>query len=383
MVGTVFFHAQKLVGMAPEAADVTFIGPGTGTVPETSALRSFKRTGEQPKLVVVRRGNATAVFGLGGDSQSIRTHGLYVPVEPDTIRGDQQLVERLKRSDRVHLCRNAACTEEGGEHFLEYGVVCKFNPERFQSAQAHQGAVDAGRTLWSWLQPPKVGMGVNRLVNKVKEYASESEAEDSMPCAAGRIRWNGTNGIECLAPSRCTAPGSLFHPILHEDVPEGLHEVGLCPKHSNHYMSQRAPMKCCVINCQHEGTKLRSSVRWCVEHCCRESRPTSTSRRSRSRSRARRTEDEGHTEAEEGDDGYEEDEDNGPPTAQTLLREAVDAGLPPSRTRKRPPSRSPGHTPKAGIHRSLAKIGMLDSPGTDLGSWRSSWRGMPWDEMRE
>lgn len=53
---------------------------------------------------------------------------------------------------------------------------------------------------------------------------------------------------------------------------------------------------------------------------------------------------------------------------QTLLREAVDAGLPPSRTRKRPPPRFPGHTPKAGIHRSLANIDMLDSPGTDLGS---------------
>ena len=57
-----------------------------------------------------------------------------------------------------------------------------------------------------------------------------------------------------------------------------------------------------------------------------------------------------------------------PPTAQTLLREAVDAGLPPPRTRKRPPPRFPGHTPKAGIHRSLAKIDMLDSPGTDLSS---------------
>lgn len=149
-VGTVFF----LVGLAPEAADVEFVGPGTGAVPETSALRGFKRVGDQTKLIVVRRGNATAVFGVGSDSQSIRTHGFYVPVEPDTIRGDQQLVDRLKHADRVHPCRNVACTEEGGEHFLEYGVVRKFNPERFQSAQAHRGAVDAGRTIWTWLQRP-------------------------------------------------------------------------------------------------------------------------------------------------------------------------------------------------------------------------------------
>ena len=64
-VGTVFFHAQKLVGLAPEAADVEFVGPGTGAVPETSALRGFKRVGDQTKLIVVRRGNATAVFWSG------------------------------------------------------------------------------------------------------------------------------------------------------------------------------------------------------------------------------------------------------------------------------------------------------------------------------
>lgn len=127
-------------------------------------------------------------------------------------------------------------------------------------------------------------------------------------------------------------------------------------------------MKFCVIGCFHEGTKLRSSVRWCVEHCPCDARPPSTSRRSRSRSRAR-VPDEGHqTAAEEVEDGYEDDEDNGTTMAQTLLREAADAGIPQARTRKRPPSRSPGHTPKAGINKHLAKIGMLDSPGVDVGS---------------
>lgn len=271
-VGTIFFHAQRLVGLAPEAADVDFVGPGTGAVPETASLRGFKRSGDQAKLIVVRRGTATAVFGLGSESQSIRTHGLYVPVEPDTVRGDQSLVERLKNADRVHLCRNIACTEEGGEHFVEYGIVKKFNPERFQSAQAHKGALDAGKTVWAWLKPD-VGAGVTRLVGKVKEYASESEAEDTVPCIAGSIRWNGQNGVECLAPSRCTAAGSVFHQVLHEDVPEGMQEVGLCPKHSTQHMSQRTPMKCCVIGCFHEGTKLRSSVRWCVEHCPCDTRP--------------------------------------------------------------------------------------------------------------
>ena len=42
--------------MAPEAADVDFVGPGTGAVPEMTALGGFKRPPDQAKLIVVRRG---------------------------------------------------------------------------------------------------------------------------------------------------------------------------------------------------------------------------------------------------------------------------------------------------------------------------------------
>eukprot|EP00435_Cladocopium_sp_Y103_P043965 s974_g12.t1 len=221
LVGTVFFYVQKYAGLAPEAADVDYVGPGTGAVPETSALRAFKRTGEQAKQVVVRRGTLTAVFNVGNDAQSIRTHGLYLPVEPDSVRGDVELVGRLKHVDRVHLCRNVACTEDGGEHFQEYGVVKKFNAERFQSAQAHGGALEAGRTLWSWFRTPEVSQGVHRLVGKIREYASESETEDVVHCHAGQIKWQSETGLECLAPSKCTAVGVVFDQLLHEDMPVG------------------------------------------------------------------------------------------------------------------------------------------------------------------
>eukprot|EP00435_Cladocopium_sp_Y103_P027489 s2990_g6.t1 len=224
VVGTVFFYLQKYSGMAPEAADVDYVGPATGAVPETSALRSFKRTGDQTKQVVVKRGTLTAVFNVGSDAQSIRTHGLYLPVEPDTLRGDSELVQHLKHVDQVHLCRNIACTEEGGEHFQEYGVVKKFNPERFQSAQVHGGALEAGRTLWSWVRAPEVGQGVHRLVGKIREYASESETEDAIHCMAGQIKWHGETGLECLAPTRCTGVGTVFTQILHDDVPAGSQE---------------------------------------------------------------------------------------------------------------------------------------------------------------
>lgn len=48
VVGTIFFHAQKLVGMAPEAADVTFIGLGTGAVPEHRRVWIGRRVAEHP-----------------------------------------------------------------------------------------------------------------------------------------------------------------------------------------------------------------------------------------------------------------------------------------------------------------------------------------------
>eukprot|EP00435_Cladocopium_sp_Y103_P012460 s1027_g3.t1 len=367
LVGTVFFYVQKFSGLAPEAADVNFVGPATGAVPETSALRSFKRAGDQVKQVVVKRGSQVAVFNVGTDAQSIRTHGLYLPVEPDTLRGDNELVQRLKHVDRVHLCRNLACTEEGGEHFLEYGVVKRFNPERFQTAQAHGGAIEAGKTLWSWMRTPDVGHGVHKLVGKLREYASESETEDAVRCCAGQIKWHGESGLECLAPNRCTAVGTIFKQVLHEDVPADSQEVGLCSKHATAYLSRRVPMKCCVIGCNHEGTKLQSSVRWCVEHCPRESRVPPSSRRSRSRSRARLSEEDPQTEVEDFEMGYEEDEENGVHNARHLLQEAVEAGAPHARPKRRAPSRSPGHTPKGGLNRHLAKIGMLNSPGTDVG----------------
>ena len=207
--GPIFFCGQRFVGLAPEAAEVEFIGPATGSVPETAALRGFNRSREAPKLVVVKRDGKVAVFNVGQEEQPIRTHyGLYLPVEPESVRGDKG---RLRVSDRVHLCRNLACTEEGGEHFHGYGVVKKFNPERFQAAQAHHGAIQVGRTVWSWLYHSSV-------VGKVKEHASESEAEDIMGCMAGNIRWNGGEGVVCLSNSRCTAVGSRFHQVLHEDV---------------------------------------------------------------------------------------------------------------------------------------------------------------------
>ena len=172
MIGMVFFHAQRLTGGAPEASDAEFHGPGTGAVPETALLRGFKRTGDNPISrwwcdVEVR----WQFFSVGTDQQNIRTHGLYLPVEPDTARGSPALVRRLNMADKVHLCRNNICTEDATEHFTEYGVVKKFN---FLS-----------RSKEHWHVRDSCGIGLFRPDARLLRtllgafvHASESETED-------------------------------------------------------------------------------------------------------------------------------------------------------------------------------------------------------------
>eukprot|EP00438_Fugacium_kawagutii_P016301 Skav208504 [mRNA] locus=scaffold1658:140020:151562:+ [translate_table: standard] len=367
-VGTVFFHAQKLAGGAPEASDVDFVGPGTGMVPDTSTLRSFKRTGDASKQVVVRRGNAVAVFSVGSDAQSIRTHGLYLSVEPDSVRGDSGLAKRITDCERVHLCRNFTCAEEGeGEHFLEYGVVKRFQPERFQAAQAHDGAKNLTRRLWETVWP--AGASASRVLGRLRDYASESETEEAK-CQATQVTWT-TDGIaEVLAKRPCTEVGKPLPQVLQEDLAEGCSELHLCSKHAHLYLTKRVPLKCGCYGCNRFGETLHDGVRWCARHLPRKSPSTSAaSRRSRSRSRVR-----GYKDDDEDADGYpadQEDEDgdpeNGPAGVQDLLSEAKDAGRDVgSRPRKRVASRSPGHTPKSTIQRNLAKIGMLSSPGSEV-----------------
>ena len=152
VMGTVGFYLQRWTGGAPEAAGLIFVGPGTGKIPETTDLRQLKRTGDAEKWIAVRRGDEVAVFSVGSDAQSIRSHGLYLPVESDSVRGHTTLVQLLKNVDKVHLCRNMVCPEECSAHFQQYAVVKQFNPETFQLAQAEEGARETGRLLWGWLR---------------------------------------------------------------------------------------------------------------------------------------------------------------------------------------------------------------------------------------
>eukprot|EP00435_Cladocopium_sp_Y103_P058511 s1062_g20.t1 len=361
-IGTIFFHVQKFSGGAPEAADAEFHGPGTGAVPETTVLRSFKRSGDNPKQVVVRRGSEVAVFSVGTDTQSIRTHGLYLPLEPDTVRGTPALVRQLRNADRVHLCRNLACTEEGGEHFTEYGVVKKFNAERFQVSQSHQGALSVSRQFWTWFAPAGQKT-VAEVVGKIREFASESETED-LQCIAGQVTWMSDDGLKCLSDRRCNAVGSVFHQAIEGDFPVGS-SCCLCSKHATTYLSKRYGDKCGVVGCCKYGDKFHSGVRWCSEHVPGQmTSETTAERRTRTRSRVRPKPE---PEVEEADEEWEDaDPENGEGRARALLQGGAEAADPPRRPRRRPPSRSPGSTPKSNIQRSLAKIEMLSSPGSEV-----------------
>ena len=157
----VMYALQRLCGGVPEAADAVFFGPGTGETPETAALRKLKKGSDGERWIVVRRDGHTAVFRIS-DATSIKSSGLYVNHDVETLRGDGPLVACLKGHDRLHLCRNEVCNEEG-QHFKEYAIVKQFNAEKFQLAAAMQGAQEAGAVFVQWF-----GRGASKAAKRVR-----------------------------------------------------------------------------------------------------------------------------------------------------------------------------------------------------------------------
>eukprot|EP00435_Cladocopium_sp_Y103_P076069 s50_g75.t1 len=334
--GTCLFYVQKWTGGAPEAVDVTYHGPSTGKIPETSELRQFKPSGANPKWIAVKR------------------------------NGSQPLVQALSGVDRVHLCRNSTCCEEGGQHFQEYGVVKRLDPERFQVAQASEGAKQTGRWLLGWMSESQ--STVRKLAGRVKEFASESETEDQQkPCQAFLLGWETSEGGERLAKEPCRSVGDAFSNLLTEDRPSAVDQFCLCNAHAAQYLCKRFVNKCGVEDCFHVGFLNSEGIKKCSQHqrprpaVRAPEGPPRRSSRSRSRSKARSASVDPPEEGDMEDDESLGEEDEGQP--EDIIRRAKDSSTPPSRasrTSKR--LRSPGHTPKSSIQRNLAKVGLLDSP---------------------
>ena len=359
LCGRIVFTVQKMCGRVPEAADAQFFGPGTGETPETSELRKLKRTGDSERWVLVRRSGATLLFKVT-EASSIKSTGLYLSFDPETLRGDDHLVATLKGYDKIHVCRNETCSEEG-QHFKEYAIVKPFNAERYQLAAASSEAQKAGMQLCGWF-----GKGAAKVVKRAKDFASESESEQ-VGCDAGLIWWEESTGRRCLHDATCTDTGCTEAVVLVGDKPVSHGKCHLCPKHHAEYLKGRFQLKCSVVTCNRYGQPADGGLRFCEDHVpvCPPPEP-SARRSSRSRSRSRPRPEVGFEEEPEvaPDEGLRRrlplpDEVE----ADGLLSEVREEPRSSStRRRKRAPEGSPGNTPRSGVQRSLARLGLVNSP---------------------
>ncbi|CAE7204330.1 unnamed protein product, partial [Symbiodinium sp. KB8] len=240
-LGTLVYWAQRAAGGVPEAAGADFIGPGTGRIPETADLRLFKSTAGVDKWALVRREGHVAVFKIGADNQTIRSPGLFVPIEADTLRGSPCVVDACRGVDKVHLCRHLVCSEEG-QHFKEYAVARDFDAEKFHLKTSELEATKAGKTLWAWLWSTST-----RPAERAREFGSESET-DTKPCGAHRVKWVDRDGDHRLAGAPCKLGGTNVCPLLVEDRLDEAGEVAMCPQHAFDYERKRRVQQCFAEN---------------------------------------------------------------------------------------------------------------------------------------
>ena len=359
------FYVHRMLGGVPELAGAVFIGPGTGETPETAELRKFKKSGDADKWILVRRNGMHAVFKVT-DSSSIRAQGLFVTPDPDSVRGDEKLLQELKGHDQLHLCRHDTCTEEG-QHFKQYANVPHFNAERFQMAISAREAQKAGTSVISWF-----GKRAGQAAKRVKDYASESELEETS-CDAHRIFWEASQGREHLSAGPCIGNSCTETMLLQEDQPVGKTVCNLCPKHASTYYRNRFQLKCAMEGCCRMGVTRSNGLRLCEDHGevgATQTGPRRSASRSRSRSRVREENPaESSMQVDEGGPALRrrvrheepEDEEMGSKGLLEATRREEEEVSDKRRTRKTPDG-SPGRTPRSGVQRSLAKLGMLNSP---------------------
>ena len=352
--GRVAYYAKRWSGGVPEATEATFIGPGTGEVPETAELRKLKKGADGERWLLVRRDGETVIFKVQ-DSSAIRSAGLHVNFEPDTMRGDAKLMSALKGFDKVHLCRHEVCQEDG-QHFKLYAVAKGLDGEKYQLAMAAQEAHSAGSRAFGFLWSSAKGVA-----RKAKDYTSESEPEGPC-CEACKIRWEDGGGLCLLSDKPCREGGTETVDLLVEDRTVGRDSVALCPKHAMTYFRTRFQLKCAVEGCFRLGRGGTRGTRACPSH--EEVAASTPTRRVTPRSRSRIREPiPAKGEDSEADGGLRRrvrvtnhDESD----ARDFLEDIRDEG---DRGKGRQyPDTSPGRTPKSAVQRSLARMGLVNSP---------------------
>ena len=186
------------------------------------------------------------MFKVANESQTIRSSGMFVNMEPDSLRGSPQLIQALQGFDKVHLCRHDQCNEDG-QHFKVYGLAQRVDPEKFHLHQAAEEAKSWGAWLWSF-----VWGGTRKVATRVRDYASESEC-DAEPCLAHRVGWSTEKGEERLSRSVCTGTAAERTILLREDQLGEQDSVPLCSSHRATYSLQRWAKKCGNLECRRLG----------------------------------------------------------------------------------------------------------------------------------
>ena len=274
LAGRISHVVQRMAGRVPEAVTAQYIGPGVGKIPETSDLRKFKKGATGERWVIVKRDGLLAIFQVS-DSASIKSSGLYLSIEPDTLRGDDSLLKDLAGHDKVHLCRTSACTEEG-QCFKIYAIADAGDMEKFHLGNAAEGAHRLGTSAWSWV----LG-GAKKVAKKAADFGSESETE-TQRCRAFEVKWETSSGTERLSDGPCKAEGCVDLTLLAEDDFLDGRFCKVCPKHCAKYLQGRLSVKCAVIGRIRVGQHLKDGTRFCEEHVPQD--PVSRTKRPRSRS---------------------------------------------------------------------------------------------------
>ena len=162
------------------------------------------------------------------------------------------------------------------------------------------------------------------------------------------------------------------------DPPEGPWKAWARTKSlASKYLSTRYINECCHTGCKRLGKASALGVNVCWAHeqegIGRRSRSRSQDRRPRADSGDGRERDRDHEGSPPGegqrvpDGGYQRLLDELKEMRESLPKEKDGEEQP---RRKRLASKSPGVTPKSSVHRSLARLGMLDSPdGGDHRNW--------------
>ena len=158
------FHVQRLSGGVPRRLERASLGPKRARC----RRQKLKKGTSEDRWALLRRDGHVVIIKVT-ENAAIKSSGVYLSFDPESVRGDAPLLLALKGYERVHLCRHDSCPEEG-QHFKE-----------FRRAQR------SGSKAMGWFFSK-----ANTAAKKLKDHAGESEREETeVRCADGKENLDG------------------------------------------------------------------------------------------------------------------------------------------------------------------------------------------------